>query len=450
MRRILAGPLAVFLLGACGAARGADDPQALIRRAIKEMGGEEVLSRRVAVTRKVKGKLEAAAGLKLNLTVAGDLMHQAGGRQTKMAFDIDLSGNKIRMVLVLDGDNSWQSVNGAVQPLLPPQREALRGSAHQERVAGLVDLLKDKGFTLAALPDAKVEGRAAKGVKVSYKGQPDVQLYFDKGSGLLVKYGYRGKVMGTNKEGLQEVLLRDYRPVSSAAAEEKALRAAGLKTDGKSLLEFLKGLVPHEAQLAKARALVRKLGDPAFAVREQAQADLTALGEVALPALNEASRGGDLEVVRRAQRCIQAIKARGRLGSNTAVVAAAVRLVALRRPPGGADLLLRALVGADEPLAQEVRAALASLAETDPRSKAVLRAALKDKDAARREAAAAALGEDGGAYLKRPGRRLYLTGLRQAMRQTTLVDGKPQIDLEIVEVHCFNRFHDQEFAKPGG
>jgi hypothetical protein len=54
---------------------------------------------------------------------------------------------------------------------------ALGSAAHVERVAGLVALLRDGGFTLAALGDATADGRAVRGVKVSYKGQPDVELY---------------------------------------------------------------------------------------------------------------------------------------------------------------------------------------------------------------------------------------------------------------------------------
>jgi hypothetical protein len=47
--------------------------------------------------------------------------------------------------------------------------------------------LKDKSFTLTALPETKVEGKAAIPVKVTKKDRPEVMLYFDKDSNLLVK-----------------------------------------------------------------------------------------------------------------------------------------------------------------------------------------------------------------------------------------------------------------------
>jgi len=109
-------------------------------------------------------------------------------------------------------------------------------------------------------------------------------------------------------------------------------------------------------------------------------------------------------------------------------------------------VLLDILPGADEDVAPEIRAALAALGEgkTEP---ALLRA-LKDKDPARRAAAATALGKDGGAYLKRPGRRLYLRGVKHPMKTTTFSDGKKAMTFRVIAVEYFNGFEDKVFAKP--
>src|SRR5262249_25113206 len=64
--------------------------------------------------------------------------------------------------------------------------EELREEAYVQWLATLVPLKKDP-FELAPVPEIKVDGKPAGGVKVSSKGHGDVKLYFDKASGLLVK-----------------------------------------------------------------------------------------------------------------------------------------------------------------------------------------------------------------------------------------------------------------------
>jgi hypothetical protein len=59
--------------------------------------------------------------------------------------------------------------------------------AHAGWVATLAPLKDAKRFTLATLGEIKVEDKPALGVKVSRQGPRDVDLYFDKRSGLLVR-----------------------------------------------------------------------------------------------------------------------------------------------------------------------------------------------------------------------------------------------------------------------
>src|SRR5262249_44507315 len=49
---------------------------------------------------------------------------------------------------------------------------------------------------LATAPEIKVNGEAASGIKVASKGHPELKLYFDKRSGLLVKAEHKGKEAG--------------------------------------------------------------------------------------------------------------------------------------------------------------------------------------------------------------------------------------------------------------
>jgi hypothetical protein len=442
MSRPTALLLALPLLG-LPPARAEEAPRAVIERAVKALGGEELLKRRVGVRMKLKGKffLPDVAGQEFPLE--GETLTQPGPR-SRLTFHVDVLGNKLDAVVVYDGTNSWQSAYGRVQDLGADERKAMGVSTYADRVTSLLPLLNDKGFTLTPLGEGKVEGRPAVGIKVSSKDRPDITLYFDKENGLLTKYAYRSRSPGAEKEALHETVLSNYRRFDPSKVEEQALKAAKVGTDVPALLEYLRNQTPDPARLARVKALVRQLGDDAFAKREEASKALVAAGVIALPYLREAAKGDDREVVRRARECLKQLGS----GPGVEVPAAAVRLVGWKRPAGAARVLLDYLPAADEAVAREVRAALVALAHRDGKPDPDLVGALDGKDAVKREAARGVLGKDGGGFLKRPGRRLFLQGPPTATRTVGLTDGKKQMELEVVEVQYFNAFEDREFARP--
>jgi hypothetical protein len=281
---------------------------------------------------------------------------------------------------------------------------------------------------------------------VSSAGRPDVTLYFDPATGYPRRVEYRQKAGAPGAGVAVAMALDDYREVESVAAEERALKAARAGTDGAALLEFLRGQVRGEADREKVQGLIKQLGDDAFEVREKATAELIRLGAVAVPELRRAAKADDAEVVARAARCLEKI---AEVGGPHGLASAALRLVALKRPAGAAEVLLAlAPTLTDEEGARDLREALAAVALRDGKPDRAVEAALEDKDPARRAAAAAALGKDGGAFEKQPGRRLFLTGLKRAMRTTYYYDGDKQMVLELSDVQLYNRFDDKVFAKP--
>jgi HEAT repeat protein len=164
-------------------------------------------------------------------------------------------------------------------------------------------------------------------------------------------------------------------------------------TDGPSLLaEFRKRTLTAEGE-ASARALVRKLGDGDFSVRERASDELAALGTRALPLLRAAAKDPDPEVARRAEACVERIEK----GEGNPLPAAAARLVALRKPDGAAEALLGYLPFAEaDTMTAEVEAALAAVALRDGKPDPAVLRALDDPLAPRRAAAAEALCRAGG------------------------------------------------------
>src|SRR5215472_6311207 len=88
-------------------------------------------------------------------------------------------------------------------------------------------------------------------------------------------------------------------------ADEKALRAAGVGTDGPALLEYFRGRAAAGVTPDKIAALIKQLGDDSFDERERASAQLVAIGERAEAQLREAVKNPpEAEVKARAEQCL--------------------------------------------------------------------------------------------------------------------------------------------------
>jgi hypothetical protein len=176
--------------------------------------------------------------------------------------------------------------------------------------------------------------------------------------------------------------------------DERALREAGVETTGPGLLAFFRQHTASAADTDTLRQLIKDLGDDSFKKRERASARLTAIGSRAVPLLREATSHRDIEVVARARRCLSEIK----LGSVEALLSAAARLIAERKPTGATRVLLDYLaLVEDEDLAEEVQKTLAALALPGGKPDAALVAALAAKAPRVRIGAAVALTRAGAA-----------------------------------------------------
>jgi hypothetical protein len=202
-----------------------------------------------------------------------------------------------------------------------------------------------------------------------------------------------------------------------AAGDVQLLKEHGIATNDAGLLEFFRQRTLTDANRERVERLVRQLADRSFRVREKASAAVIELGPLALPALRQAIGSSDPEAARRAERCLHEIER----GPGAALVSAAARLVAVRRPAGAVEVLLTYLPSApDEGAALEVQAALAAAARHDGTADPVLVKALGDQHAARRAAAAEALCEAGAAG-KLPAVRKLLRDPEAMVRLRTAV-----------------------------
>jgi HEAT repeat protein len=218
----------------------------------------------------------------------------------------------------------------------------------------------------------------------------------------------------------------------SLSADELTLRTAQVGTDGQSLLQFFRKLVPKDDRFEAIPPLIRLLGHESFTVREEATGRLVSIGPAAVPGLRQAAADADPEIRRRAQHCLQQmahapdgplaaaaatplvmfhprpgaletlaayVSAWGSLerSGNPLVIMTAARVLAARRPPGTAQILLGYLPFVmDGSVNEEIDSALAAVAVRQGNPDPDVLSALKDRLGIRRAAAAGALCRAGG------------------------------------------------------
>jgi hypothetical protein len=170
------------------------------------------------------------------------------------------------------------------------------------------------------------------------------------------------------------------------------LRAANLHTDGPALLDYLRKQTLQGGERQKIAGIVSRLDDKALKKREQAAADLLALGPKALPVLRGALLGAPLEMRLRIERCIKELEKL----SPAQTAGAAVRLVKHYRPAGAAEVLLDYMTSApDDTVDEEIVAALSLVGVKHGQPHPLFQATLTDPWPAKRATAALVLGRYG-------------------------------------------------------
>jgi len=350
--------------------------------------------------------------------------------------DPDLAGRVQRCIQLIEGDGVTvvptaaarlllhRKPAGAVEALLA-YLPAAETPAVVEEVAKTLTALaypndKPHAALLAALTDALPLRRAVAASALSSKDHPEarpavrkllrdskplvrlrVALALAEANdleGIPVLIELLAEVPPPQHKPIEELLQRlagDWAPVAPQGGDEVARKIrratwAGWwrNTDGQALLAEVRRHTLSSSRQAKVLALIDKLGDDDFEVRQNAAGDLTEFGALAVPLLREATRSTDLERARRAEECLKEIADKG----APPLPEAALRLLVVRKPAGAVEALLDYLPFADnERRIAEVRQALAALAVREGRLEPALARALEDPLPLRRLAAAEAI-----------------------------------------------------------
>jgi outer membrane lipoprotein-sorting protein len=241
--------LTVLLLTGQQSAR-ADDPasaaRAIIAKALEAQGGAALLDKYQAATAKFKGRFHGEFG---DGDMQGTIRSQ-GSDKLRLDMTMKLGGADVAMSQVVDGNKAWVNVNGNTQELDKEQMTEAREQIHAGQIADLRGL-DAKDVKVSVLGESKVGDKSVVGVRVSAPGHRDVNLYFDKDKGLLVKSETRVKDMMTGGESTEVKLYSDYKKVSGLAVAHKI----ETQHDGK----------PHAESEITEITLAEKLPDSTFA-----------------------------------------------------------------------------------------------------------------------------------------------------------------------------------------
>jgi hypothetical protein len=230
MRTLFALPVAAALaLLVAGPANAQNEARSVIDKAIKATGGVERLAKVKATRAKFKGTGEFP-GVTADLT--GESLVQFPG-QLKLEVTAEVQGQKVPVIFVLSGNKAWLHLLGETTELKDEELKEAKEELYAERVQSLVPLLEDKAFTLTPLGEVKIMGQDTVGVTVAYKGYKDVNLYFDKATGLLCKTERRS-LNDDKQEITEESFFSGYKEIDGVKVPMKLL----VHQDGKKYLEL--------------------------------------------------------------------------------------------------------------------------------------------------------------------------------------------------------------------
>jgi outer membrane lipoprotein-sorting protein len=206
-----------FLLAGASWASAQDDAKALLDKAVKAHGGPDKLNKIKAQQSKAKGSVETPIG-KVEFAQESSFQYPDKFKEVSHA---NVNGMQIDVTTVYNGKEGWMNVMGQSMPLEGNILEAIKDSIDTIALARLA-FTGSKDYEASPLGEAKVNDRPSVGVKISRKGHKDVNLYFDKETGLLSKLEHRVKDPMSGQDLDEERIVTEYQDVDGMKVAKKA------------------------------------------------------------------------------------------------------------------------------------------------------------------------------------------------------------------------------------
>ena len=227
--RYAVAAVALTLAPLSARADDAADARAVVEKAIKAHGGQENLAKFKGSAVTFKGTFHGMGdGIPMSGTVTS-----FGADKQKVDIVVEAGGQKIPVVIVLAGDKGWTKAADQLTEMDKDKVAEAKEQAYAAWVATLAPLADKEKFKLSTTGEFDVGKKKAVGVKVSSKGHRDVDLYFDKETGLLVKTETRVKDDATGNEMTEEGFPSDYKDFQGTKQATKFT----VNRDGKLYME---------------------------------------------------------------------------------------------------------------------------------------------------------------------------------------------------------------------
>jgi len=229
MRQLVRGLLLLaVLLSLVLPASAADDATAIVDKALKAHFPKGVDTKNQGVHMRSKGTLHVQG---LDLDYSQEVYIQLPDK-FKEVMELTVQGNKVTITTVYNGKQAWiKAVDNDVKVTDEIMKE-LKEAAHGMNVV-LALHLKDKDLKLALTGETKVKDKPAVGVTVSKKGFRDINLFFDKETGLIAKVESRKLDIQNNQEVTEERIITAYQEVDG----RKVAKSVEVLRDGKAFIE---------------------------------------------------------------------------------------------------------------------------------------------------------------------------------------------------------------------
>jgi hypothetical protein len=202
-----------------------------IDKAIKAAGGEENLKKHRASTWSEKGTHYGLGGGPQPYTAKMAAQFPGQFRMQLFAgnFEFEL------FILVLNNDKGWTKRSGLDGKVSEMTAKELKNHKVNARAGWIMSLLplKDKAFTLTVIDGIDVDGKPTAGVKVTRADYPEVKLFFDRQSGLLVMSQNPAFSIEQGKMVQSETRYQNYKLMDGAQVPTHII----VKHDGKLFVE---------------------------------------------------------------------------------------------------------------------------------------------------------------------------------------------------------------------
>jgi len=187
---------------------------AIIDKGVQAHGGAEKLSQFQAVSARWAGKHKVENVFYWD---AVRVVKYEMPDKIRMDFEVENpNGGSFTFARVVNGKQGWQGSARGSRDLKEAEVTQIADEMYAHSLASLVPLkdvarLKDNGFEFSVFGSVPADGKDAVGVVVSRQGRPQVILFFDKETGLVIKSERRAKDAVTSEEYTAESIYRDHK-----------------------------------------------------------------------------------------------------------------------------------------------------------------------------------------------------------------------------------------------